>query len=410
MISTNHRPWWPRATLRRDEDFDLERKVTWLELFFDLVFVVVLARLAHDLIHHPTGPGMAAFVLQFAAVFWAWNAFTYYIERFESGGLENRLFMLAAMAAVAAMAVWTEDGLGSHYVGFATTYVITRSINMTQWIRASRHVPAFAPTAHRFFFGFLVSVGLLVLAADLDEELRLFVFGMAVLIDIATPTTTLRLQAGLPQLSTSKFPERFGLFTIIVLGESVVGVINGVSERHAAGPLAVTELLQGGLGLLVGIGLWWIYFDFVARRPPRARIGVALGWAYLHLLTLAAFTATGAFITLALTDDGQGSHQWSPQQLLAASLGLSLLGLGSLETTLQRQPGEPTGAVVSPSLKVIPGLLLLVVPIVDYHWNLTALLLALVACLAVSGVYGAIVWYSPNNAHRGDDPHRFRAD
>lgn len=114
---------WPRAALRTDEDFHAERRVTWLELFFDLVFVVVLSRLAHDLALHVGSSGLTDFVIQFAAVFWAWNAFTYYVERFESGGLENRAFVFSAMAAVAVLAVWTEAGLGTHYTGFAAAYV-----------------------------------------------------------------------------------------------------------------------------------------------------------------------------------------------------------------------------------------------------------------------------------------------
>lgn len=127
---------WQRAALRTDEDRDLERKVSWLELFFDLVFVVVIARLSHGLAQHLDPAGVVAFCLQFAAVFWAWNAFTYYAERFESEGLENRLFTFAAMGAVAAMALWTEDGLGSHYPGFLGAYLVTRLVNMAQWIRA----------------------------------------------------------------------------------------------------------------------------------------------------------------------------------------------------------------------------------------------------------------------------------
>lgn len=396
------RPWWPRAALRRDEDAELERKVTWLELFFDLVFVVVLSRLAHDLAHHVSVSGLVDFALLFAAVFWVWNAYTYYTERFESGGLEQRAFVFAAMVAVALIAVWSEGGLGDHYRGFATAYLLARSLNMVQWVRAGWHVPEFRPVAARFVAGFVVVAALVVVAGALDGGARRVVFASAVLIDIATPATTLGLQARLPRLSTSKFPERFGLFTIIVLGESVVAVITGVSELNEAGELGAAELVDGGLGMAVGIGLWWVYFDFVARRPPRARVDAALAWVYLHLVTLGAITVTGAAIRAAVVV-GTGTLGDAHRLLLGGSVAAALVGMAALELTLHRDEGEPTHPVASPAIKFGAGLVVAAAAAVDGGWTATALLATLVAALAVPAVYGAVVWYGPANVDRIED-------
>ena len=106
---------WQRPELR--DDGDRHRPVGWVELFFDLVFVVIVAVLAHDLEQHIDAAGLLTFLLQFVAVFWAWNGFTYYTERFESAGLENRLFVFLAILAVAGLAIWGEDGLGHNYLG-----------------------------------------------------------------------------------------------------------------------------------------------------------------------------------------------------------------------------------------------------------------------------------------------------
>ena len=95
----------------------------------------------------------------------------------------------------------------------------------------------------------------------------------AVAIEVLTPSTTIPHQSRLPLLSTSKFPERFGLFTIIVLGEAIVGVINGLSEVHDETHFTAPTMTAGVLGLAIVFGLWWIYFDFVARRPPGRRSG-----------------------------------------------------------------------------------------------------------------------------------------
>lgn len=401
MISrTTDHAWWPRAALRRDEDFDQERRVTWLELFFDLVFVVVLARLAHDLALHADTLGVVTFAVQFAAVFWAWNAFTYYVERFESGGLEHRLFIFVAMAAVAALAVWTEDGLGRHYRGFAAAYVATRLVNMAQWIRAAIHVPLFRPVAIRFVAGFAVVAALIVVAGSLDGGTRIAVFAIAVLVDVATPAATVRHQARLPRLSTSKFPERFGLFTIIVLGESVVGVITGLSELNETGTLGLNQVVSGGLGLAVGIGLWWIYFDFIARRPPRPRIEAALAWVYLHLVTLAAFTAVGASISIAIADSVEIGLTGTVRHLLGGSLAVALLGLAALEVTLDRRTDEPTHATFSPGLKAAVALSVGVLMWFDLGWSVPGLLAVSTMALALPAAYGVVSWYAPANRQR----------
>lgn len=391
------RAWWPRAALRRDEDFDQHRAVSWLELFFDLVFVVIVARLAHDLAHHPDLEHARDFALLFAAVFWAWNAFTYYIERFESGGLENRLFVFAAMAASAAIAVWAESGLDEHYTGFAIALIATRLVNMVQWARAGIHVAEFRPVAVRFIAGFTVTGALLVGAMQLDGGARRWVFAVAVLIDIVTPLATLRLQEALPRLSTSKFPERFGLFTILVLGESVVGVVTGISELNESGELGGRQLAVGALGLAVGIGLWWTYFDFIARRPPKPTLAAALGWVYLHLVSLGAITSTGAAISLAASADLDTSLPVAAQRLLGVSVALALVGFGALELTVERRDDEPTGRLVSPMLKLVTGAMVAIACVATSSWNAAALLAVCVFALAVQAVYGAAVWYRPTN-------------
>jgi len=404
-VTGSARSWWPRAALRRDEDLDLERKVSWLELFFDLVFVVVLSRLAHDLAQQPDLGHVLDFGLLFAAVFWSWNAFTFYTERFESDGLEHRFFVFAAMAAVAAMAVFTEGGLDVHRHGFVWAYLAVRAVNMAQWVRAGLHVPAFRPVALRFLGGFFLSAGCVVSAAQLDGTSRRWVFAAAVLTDVLTPVLTLKHQTGLPRLSTSKFPERFGLFTILVLGETVAGVITGVSGINEAGQLGIRQLLDGGLGLLIGIGLWWTYFDFIARRPPKPLLSTTLGWVYLHLLTLAAVTATGAAIRLAIGQSLDHRLSADVRYLLVGSVVTALAGLAALETTLARSEDEPTRAVLSPAVKTAVAGGLLAVGWVDLGWSTTALLSVIVGGLTVPAAHGATAWYSPKNA-RGTDYER----
>jgi len=385
---------WQRPTLRTDEEFDRHRPVGWLELFFDLVFVVVIARLAHHLAGHVDVTGLVVFALQFVAVFWVWSAFTYYTERFESDGLENRLFAFLGIVPVAGLAVFGEEGLGESFVGFALSYLLARAVNIGTWIRAGFHVPAFRPVAIRFVIGFSVVVAVMLASLTASGDTRLALWSVAVALDIATPYFTIGQQALLPRLSTSKFPERFGLFTIIVLGESVVGVIAGLSDLNDTGALDGLGMVQGVVGLAIGFGMWWIYFDFIARRPPRPTFATNLGWVYLHLVAVTSITVIGVGVSVVIADAAAGPVSDASRHLLTGGVVVGLVAIAALETTLARRDDEPTHPRLSPALKIASAAAVGVLASIDLGWSALALLGVLLAGLIVSAAYGAWVWYT----------------
>jgi len=384
---------WQRPTLRTDEDFAQHRPVSSLELFFDLVFVVVIARLAHHLAAHVDVGGVLAFAVQFLAVFWVWNSFTYYAERFESDGLETRLFAFLAILPVAGLAVFAEEGMGATYLGFALAYLLARAVNHLEWVRAGLHEPVFRPVAARFLTGYLLALAVIAASFATSGTARVTLFTLAVVLEIATPYFTVAQQAVLPKLSTSKFPERFGLFTIIVLGESVVGVITGLSELQEAALLDGSALVAGVLGLGIGFSLWWIYFDFVARRPPKPVFVIALFWVYLHLAALTGITATGVGVSVAIGDTATGSLADPSRYLLVGGVVVGLLGVAALQTTLARPADEPTHRRLSPALKVAVAAVIGTLGVLDLGWSTIALLVMLLVGLAVPMTYGALVWF-----------------
>ena len=132
---------WQKPRLRTDEDNQLHRKVTWLELFFDLVFVVAIAQIAHHLSAHITASGVQDFFLLFLPIWWLWLGITYYHERFETEGLENRLFTFLFMVCVAGLAIFAHAGLRESFTGFALSYAAGRALLVFLWIRAGIHDP-----------------------------------------------------------------------------------------------------------------------------------------------------------------------------------------------------------------------------------------------------------------------------
>lgn len=378
---------WQRAVLR--DEGDAHRPVGWVELFFDLVFVVIISVLAHDLEGSARADGILLFVLQFVAVFWVWNGFTYYTERFESHGLENRLFIFLGILTVAGLAVWGEDGLGHNYPGFAASFLLARGLNIAMWLRAGRHERRFRRAAGGFTVGYLASAVLVGVSLVVDERWRLALWGLAVLVDIASPAVTARFQFGLPGISRDKFPERFGLLTLIVLGEVVTSVIQGVATANEASEVSASTILDASLGLAIGFGLWWVYFDFVARRATRPDFVIALVWVYLHIAMLIGIVLAGVAISGALLAEDDAE----PTRLLLLAIGATLLVIALLELTLDRAADEPTGAILSPALKAaVGGAVLLLAPFSD-HLPTTAALVAGVVALAIPAAYGARVYY-----------------
>ncbi|NJM99082.1 MAG: low temperature requirement protein A [Phormidesmis sp. RL_2_1] len=257
------RTWWQKPSLRTDEDEGLERKADWLELFFDLYFVVVIAELAHYLAEHVSWSGVGGFIFLFLPVWWVWIGATYYIERFETNGIEHRLIVFAQMIPIAGLAVFAHDALGETSVGYALSYAVCRTFHTYLWWRGGYHDRQFRPVAKRFVLGFSISVGLFYGSVLVPPPMRFWLWGAGLATDLLTPFLTLKQQAQLPRMSTSKLPERYGLFMIIVLGESVVGVVSGLAAQ------ASFSLPSGDRGCPGSCDRLWSVVDLFRLRGPQ---------------------------------------------------------------------------------------------------------------------------------------------
>ena len=382
---TSGRKFWQPPSLHSGDE---QRGVGWIDLFFDLFFVVVIAEIAHHLTAHPGVEGVRTFLFLFIPVWWVWIGDTYYGERFETEGIESRLYLYALMLPVIGMAVYAHDGLGATYAGFALSYAVARGVITFMWGWASVTSPRFRPTGRWYVGVFSLAVGLVVASVFVPPPLNLILFGVALALDLLAPLVTIPLQAELPAYSTARLPTRFGLFTIVVLGETVVGVVNGLAEREGFG---ADLFADAALGVALGLGLWWLYFDFVGRRRPRQGAWTFL-WSYLHLPFVIAVTAVGAGITNVIAADGVLSGE--VQRLIGGSIGVALITLALLEQTLVRTESEPAHPTISPLLKVASGLLAFAVGFALPGLSPVLFLLLLVALLLVNMVYGLWVWFA----------------
>jgi low temperature requirement protein LtrA len=386
-----HGQWWQRPQLIVETEGDRERRVSWLELFFDLIFVVVIAELSHYLSAHVSIAGVLGYALLFVAAWWAWIGGTFYNARFETGDVSYRLLVYLHMLPVAGMAVFAHDALGKTSTQFALAYVAVRLVVIFLWLRGGWHAPVFRPISNRYAIGFSISVLLFIASVFVAPPLRFGLWGLGLACDLITPVTTFKFQARLPHLSNSKLPERYGLFVIIVLGEATVGVIRGLAEQES---LSFITGLRGALCMALVFGLWWVYFDFITRhvefRQPRPGLWMALARGYLHLPLVMGIAAVSAGASNLLAHETlEPGVRW----LIAASIAVALAAIGLIELTLQREPGEPTDLRVSFGLKIAGAFIALVIGAWGAGLGPTALLAGLLIPLLIQMTYGAYAWF-----------------
>ena len=265
--------WW-RHPRRASETQD--RNVSFLELFYDLAYIVLVAELAHALAGHVDWKGVWTFAFLFAIVWWSWFNGSSYHDLHGNNDLRTRTFTYLQMFAVAAMAVFAHNALSSGSVGFAVSYAAFQLILTFLWWRTGVHDPEHRVLSNPYALTFLITTILFVASVFVPAPWRFYLWGLAVLISLVLPITQFtrrdeRAQAQFERSALSLSPalvERFGLFTILVLAEVIVGVVQGLLEREQLSALAGWT---GVLGMVIAFGFWGLYFDYVSHRPPVAR-------------------------------------------------------------------------------------------------------------------------------------------
>lgn len=310
------------------------RRVTWLELFFDLVFVAALSQVDSPLSSDYSLGGVLRFLAFFLLIWWAWTGHTIYSTRFDTDDLIQRGLTLVQMFAVAAMAANAKDAFDSRSsAGFGAAYAAMRLILVLQYLRA-RRVPESRQLTTHYALGFGLAAVVWVISAFAPPPERYWMWGLALAIDLGTPFLAAHHAERIPP-DAVHLPERFGLFTIILLGESVVAVMHGMESQETWSLPAALSAFQG---MAITFCLWWWYFDGAAgsaARPIRSRRHHVLFhlWSYAHLpLYLGiVLVAVGIKHIVALAP---GAHLHASEAwILCAAAALAMLSLIAIAAT-----------------------------------------------------------------------------
>jgi len=296
------RPWHVPMTGRDPEE--PYRSSTPLELLFDLCFVVAVAQAAgalhHDLVEGQILHGLLAFGFVFFAIWWPWMNFTWFASAYDTDDVAYRLLTFVQIAGVLVVTAGVPSAFESLDVRiFVTGYVIMRIGLVAQWLRAAREDPAGRPVALRFAAGIFVVQLLWVLRLALEGPLGIAAIIVIGLLDLAIPIWAERSGRPTPW-HPEHIGERYGLFTIIVLGECVLATSGAVQLALAAGGLSVSLLAVALGGLILVFGLWWSYFKHPAGIDRSLSLRQAVTWGYSHYFVFGAIAALGAGLQVAV--------------------------------------------------------------------------------------------------------------
>ncbi|MGW6616338.1 low temperature requirement protein A [Streptomyces erythrochromogenes] len=290
----------PMTARSRDED---HRASTPLELFFDLCFVVAVAQAGARLVHalaegHP-GTGVIGYFFVFFGVWWAWMNFTWFASAYDCDDVPYRIATLVQIAGVLVYAAGVGEAFDENDWTIAVVgYIIMRVALTAQWLRAAAGESGSARTAAlKYAAGLVICQAGWVALLFAPDDAKRWLFLVLVVAELLVPVIAERGHR--TPWHAHHIVERYGLFTIIVLGETIAAstvAVKSALDEHEALDLLL-PLAAGGL--LIVFAAWWIYFA-VPMHQHLTSNREAIPWGYGHLLVFASGAAIGAGIEVAV--------------------------------------------------------------------------------------------------------------
>ncbi|WP_035847890.1 low temperature requirement protein A [Kitasatospora azatica] len=303
-----------------------EQRVTWAELFFDLVWVFAITELAHALAYSSGPTGILRTLVLTIPLWWGWNSVTLLGnasgERLDSPRGRLLLFLMGAIGL--GMAVAVPDAYGGNGLLFAVCFILLR---LLLWMEMHRLHFYGELRMEPFALGLVIAGPLFLAGALAPDPWRLGLWGAGALLEVAGPAL-LGHRLDHIKLEAAHLPERFGLIIIMALGETVVTL----GTQAASGPLGPSRVAALGVGFLLVIGLWWTYFHFGA---PAVRHGLETSavqarilrdvFHYAHFCYLLAVICIAVSLRELIRAPMENGHELAAC-LVAPGAGLYFLG------------------------------------------------------------------------------------
>lgn len=329
-FSIGSSPWWG-APKKFDRDIK-ERRISWLELFYDLVYVIAIARITHHLSQHISINGFLEYASLFILIFWGWLNGSLYHDLHGNEGLRTRLMTLWQMMIIAALAITIDHSTGKQYFNTTIVFMIMQLFITYLWWSVGIYDRSHRQYNKPYAISYLLSFAIMEISLLLSHEWLKLLVPLVIICNYSPPFIAHRLlqRSSLDLSLSSSMSERLGLFTIIVFGELVLGVVNGISK------LSVTDLstwVKFAFAIAIAFALWWVFFTMASNRTAKKGFTNA---TLLELLYIPALISLG-LIAACFSSLFDAEHTvYSLQKVFGYAMtiffiGISLL-MGLLET------------------------------------------------------------------------------
>ncbi|PHN07181.1 low temperature requirement protein A [Flavilitoribacter nigricans] len=373
--------WWgpPKKFDAPEED----RRVSWLELFYDLVYVIAIARITHHLSQHLSLESFFEYAALFMLIFWGWLNGSLYHDLHGNEGLRTRLMTLWQMMIIAALSITLDHLSPEDYASITVVFMIMQFYITYLWWSVGFYDPSHRKYNLPYTVLYLISLALMGLSLVLSPAWLKVLVPLIIICNYAPPFISqflLRRTNTDLNLSSSMF-ERLGLFTIIVFGELVIGVVNGIGEKEV---LDFSAWVDFGLALAVVFALWWIFFTLVSQREPKNGF---LNASLLELLYVPALISLG-LIAVSFTSLFVDNHEaYVSENIFGYAVTIFLISV-SLMIGLLEFPGafQKIKRPIRVSL-LLTALLFLIATFFHIEWNVRTYLLGVLILLLAEITY-----------------------
>ena len=306
-----------------------------LELFFDLTFVVAVAQAGsafqRGLVGNEAGTVLTGYPLVFFAIWWAWMNFSWFSSAYDTDDVPYRIAVLVQMAGVLVVAIGIPRALERRDFAIVLAgYLIMRMAMVGLWLRAAVSNPSGRQTALRYAVGItVVQAGWVAWFFFVPRGAAVWIFLLLAAAELLVPIVA--EAAGRTAWHPGHIAERYGAFTIIVLGEALSAGTIGVNAA-LAGQASLSDLATIAVGgLLTVFAMWWLYFDMpseeivaAVRQRFMTRLNGAFAWGYGHYAIFASAAATGTGIAIATDQVSHHSHLTHFETALCVTVPVSV--------------------------------------------------------------------------------------
>jgi low temperature requirement protein LtrA len=378
MHETKPQPRWVVPMKPRSPD-EPHRAATPLELLFDLVFVVAVAQAASAL-HHGIAEGHAAetltsYILVFFGIWWAWMSFTWFASSYDPDDIPYRVLVFvqitgALIVASGVEAVYNERDLTVVVIG----YVVMRIAGVTQWLRAAQSDPEHRPAALRYAVGIVLVQIAWIMLLFFPKDLLVPGFLVLVVVELVLPIWA--EQPSPTPWHEHHIRERYGLFTILLLGEAILSTSMAIQSARDEGLMngALLSIIIGGL--LIVYSMWWLYF-YQSTPNLMKSLRDAFIWSYGHYLIFVVTAAVGAGLAVVID---QVTHH-SEISAVGAGMAVALPSAIYVVSLWVLQEHSRSDKVVDLLLHPATALLILLTPFTGQAVPLTGVLLLILVVI-----------------------------